>query len=136
MWNQNLLNHFFYAAEDKMNVEHNITSGSIRGRYLKDLFTQYRGAVLSYDEGVMKGDANLAAAVWRNVFQGREEVDVEKLVLITSWLRREMKRLAETDDQVIKTAEWKFDFLPAHEANLVMLQSKMMKEVDNGGARA
>lgn len=135
MWNQNLLDHFFYAAEDKMNVEHNITSGSIRSRYLKDLFTQWRGAVLSYDEGVMKGDTILAAAIWRNLFQGRESVDVDKLVLVTSWMRREMKRLSEIDDRVIKSAEWKWEASPGHEANLVMLQSKMMKEASEGNAR-
>ena len=59
-----------------MDVVHDMGSSSIRQRYLKDLFVQWRGVILAYDEGLVKGDAVLAAAVWRNLFKAREDVDV------------------------------------------------------------
>lgn len=35
---------------------------------MKDMLEQYRGSVAAYDEGLVSGDAVLAAAIWRNVF--------------------------------------------------------------------
>ncbi|CAL8580952.1 Serine carboxypeptidase 3 [Xanthoria parietina] len=42
-WHQHLLDHFFYAAEDRLVRDHNIQARSLRNKYLKDLFTQWRG---------------------------------------------------------------------------------------------
>jgi len=38
-----------------------------------DLRNQWNGTTLSYDVAMMKGDAELAAAIWRNVFAARGE---------------------------------------------------------------
>lgn len=35
---------------------------------MRDYLEQYHGAVTAYDEGLLRGDAVLAAAIWRNVF--------------------------------------------------------------------
>ena len=64
-WHQQLIDHFFFECEKKMHVDHNITSSALRQRYLKDIFTQFRGLLLAYDEGLVKGDAILASALWR-----------------------------------------------------------------------
>lgn len=37
---------------------------------MRDMLEQYHGSVAAYDEGLMGGDAVLAAAIWRNVFGG------------------------------------------------------------------
>lgn len=100
-WQQQLVDHFFFDAEQKMDVTHNITSGGVRQRYLKDLFVQWRGAMLAYDEGVYKGDAVLAGAVWRNVFKGREDVDVRSLAAIVSWMRLCLKMLDQMPDEAL-----------------------------------
>lgn len=102
-WHKQLLDHFFHAAEAKMGVAHELTSSSIRQRYLKDLFVQWRGLLLAYDEGLVKGDAVLASAVWRNLFKGREDVDVVALAGVVGFMRRCLKDLDNLPDD---------DFLP------------------------
>lgn len=101
VWHQNLLDHFFYAAEDRMAVWHGMTARGVRNKYLKDLWLQWRGLLLSYDEGLIKGDAVLATAVWRNLFRGKEGVDVGDLAVVTAYMRRELAGLAGVGDEVL-----------------------------------
>lgn len=74
-----LIEHFSNAAEDKMLILHSMGARGIRNRYLKDLFIQWRGLLAAYDEGMIQGDAVLAAAVWRNLWKAKEDVDWEKV---------------------------------------------------------
>jgi cytochrome b pre-mRNA-processing protein 3 len=100
-WQQQLLDHFFYAAEDRMAVWHGMASRSIRNKYLKDMYMQWRGVLLSYDEGLIFGDAALAAAVWRNLFKAADGVEIGDLAVVVAYMRRELKRLeALTDEEV------------------------------------
>ena len=98
IWQQQLLDHFFYAAEDRMVVWHRLAARGVRNKYLKDLAQQWRGVLFSYDEGVIRGDAVLAAAVWRNVFKGDEGVDLEDLALVTAFLRGQLRMLDGLSD--------------------------------------
>lgn len=118
IWHQNLLDHFFYAAEDRMVTLHNIAVRSLRNRYLKDLYTQWRGTLVAYDEGLIKGDAVLGAAVWRNLWGGREDVDMEKVAMVVSWMRRSLRELERARDQDIAGAEIRFSD-PARERAVV-----------------
>ncbi|KAK4238154.1 thiolase-like protein [Achaetomium macrosporum] len=100
-WQTYLVNHFFYHAEAKMDEVHELTSRMIRQHYLKDLFVQWRGLILAYDEGLVKGDAVLASAVWRNLFKAREDVDVRALAAVVAWMRAGLHELGEmSDDEV------------------------------------
>ncbi|KAK4561662.1 Serine carboxypeptidase 3 [Recurvomyces mirabilis] len=108
IWHQNLLDHFFYAAEDRMAVWHGMSARGVRNKYLKDLWLQWRGLQLSYDEGLIKGDAVMAGAVWRNLFRGREETDVGDLGVVVAYMRREMGRLAEVTDEQVGEGAVKF----------------------------
>jgi len=126
IWEQNLLDHFFYAAEDRMAMWHGMAARGIRNKYLKDLWVQWRGVLVSYDEGLIKGDAVLAGAVWRNVFQAREDVDVADVAAVVSYLRRELARLDKLPDAQISTGDIKFPN-PAEEKRLIgQLKSAMM----------
>ncbi|KAI0841789.1 ubiquinol-cytochrome C chaperone-domain-containing protein [Hypoxylon sp. FL0890] len=98
-WQRQLVDHFFFDAEEKMDLTHGISSRGLRHRYLKDLFIQWRGIIAAYDEGVIKGDPVLAAAVWRNVFKAREDVDVRTLAAIVSWMRLCLKMLDQIPDE-------------------------------------
>ncbi|KAF2400666.1 hypothetical protein EJ06DRAFT_509469, partial [Trichodelitschia bisporula] len=91
-WMQHLTNHFFFAAETRMESYHGIHSKGIRAKYLKDLFDQWRGVLAAYDEGLVRGDAVLAGAVWRNVCKGAEGVDPVALATVVAYLRREVAR--------------------------------------------
>ncbi|OTA60412.1 hypothetical protein K449DRAFT_332264 [Hypoxylon sp. EC38] len=98
-WQRQLVDHFFFDAEEKMDLTHGISSRGLRHRYLKDLFIQWRGIIAAYDEGVIKGDPVLAAAVWRNVYKAREDVDVRALAAIVSWMRLCLKMLDQIPDE-------------------------------------
>jgi cytochrome b pre-mRNA-processing protein 3 len=100
-WQAQLVDHFFFDAEERMDLGHGISSRALRGRYLKDLFVQWRGIVAAYDEGVAKGDAVLASAVWRNVFKAREDVSARDLAAIVSWMRLSLKMLDQMRDEAL-----------------------------------
>lgn len=124
-WQQHLLDHFFYDAENRMTVSHNMHARGTRNKYLKDLFIQWRGVLAAYDEGLAKGDAVLAAAVWRNLFKANEEVDIKALAQIVSYMRRLLKGLDYLPDIKIMEGEVGFGS-PKSEASVVGLKSAMM----------
>lgn len=92
-WQDQLVNHFFHDAEQVMAVNHGMSSRMVRSKYINQLFMNWRGTLLAYDEGFVKGDAVLAAAVWRLVYQSREDVDMRHVAAIVSWMRRTLKSL-------------------------------------------
>lgn len=99
MWQSMLVDNFFQEAEDKMDIVHHISSRGLRQRYLQDLFMVWRGVMVAYDEGLMRGDAVLAAAVWRNMFKAQPDVDARHLAAIVSYMRRSIVRLDRTPDE-------------------------------------
>ena len=99
-WNNQLVDHFFHAAEDRMVVQHAMTSRALRPKYLKDLFVQWRGLLLAYDEGLASGeDAVLASAVWRNLFKAREDVDARALAGVVGFMRRCLREWDQMEDE-------------------------------------
>lgn len=92
-WQNQLVNHFFQHAEDTMTLNHGMTSRMVRSTHLNSLFQTWRGVILAYDEGLVKGDAVMAAAVWRNVFRSKEDVDVRHVAAIVSWMRLTLRNL-------------------------------------------
>lgn len=141
-WVQHLTNHLFWAAEDRLVVYHRIDSNGARQRHLKDMFSNWRAVLLSYDEGLVKGDAVLAAAVWRNLFQGREDVDFVKLAMVVGYLRKEIRRLTLASDAEVASGAYKFDRDPGEEEGIVKRPSEMMmkamgkEEVGRAGKKA
>ena len=101
LFQRQLVDHFFFDAEDRIAQNHGVSTRSLQQRYLKDLFVQWRGAILAYDEGVARGDPALAAAVWRNVFKGRPDVDFRALAAIVSWMRLCLKMLDQMPDEAL-----------------------------------
>lgn len=101
IYHQHLLDHFTYEAEDKMTVLHNLTASSIRNKYLKDIYLQWRGILGSYDEGLIKGDAVLAAAIWRNLWKADENVDWRNVAKVVAYMRRLIKVLGDDADGAV-----------------------------------
>ncbi|TLS28182.1 hypothetical protein PpBr36_00486 [Pyricularia pennisetigena] len=96
---KSLVDAFFYEAEERMDVHHGMSSRSLRQHHLKDLFVAWRGLMLAYDEGIVRGDAVLGAAVWRNLFKGDPDVDVRKVAAVVSYMRASLKRLDQLKDE-------------------------------------
>ena len=124
-WQQHLLDHFFYDAENRMTINHNMHARGTRNGYLKDLFIQWRGLLAAYDEGLVKGDAVLAAAIWRNVFKADEEIDMKKIAAIVSYMRWTLQGLESLQDEAVTLGEITFGN-PSAQLTLVGLTSKMM----------
>lgn len=110
-----------------MVVYHKLTATSQRQSKLKDLFAQWRAVLLSYDEGLAKGDAVLAAAVWRNIFASNEDVDFEKLAQIVAYMRRQIVKLDQTPDNDLMMGKWEFEQTPADEAMLVKRRAEALR---------
>jgi len=87
-----------------MTVLHGMTSRSIRNKYLKDLFLQWRGILAAYDEGLVTGDAVLGAAVWRNLLKASptevngKEMDWMKIARVVSYMRRVLVDLSFVEE--------------------------------------
>lgn len=125
LWQQHLLDHFFYDAEKRMATHHNMTTASTRNKYLKDLFIQWRGLIFSYDEGLVRGDAVLASAVWRNVFKAREDVDFRLLAAVVAYMRASLVQLDQLPDEALKKGDWAFGS-PSEQMLIVSRRSRMM----------
>ncbi|CEJ60839.1 hypothetical protein PMG11_09396 [Penicillium brasilianum] len=103
-YSRHLIDHFSHNAEHRMDDLHDIGSRSIRNKYLKDLFIQWRGIIAAYDEGLIKGDAVLGAAVWRNLWKAEatgpdgKELDWSKVAWVVAYMRRVTAQLAKMDE--------------------------------------
>lgn len=98
-WYRQLLDHFFFDSERLMDVNHNLSAKTARQRFLKDLFVQWRGLVAAYDEGLARGDAVLASAVWRNLYKARSEgVDFRRVAGVVGYIRATLWDLERRDD--------------------------------------
>ena len=110
-----------------MAMWHGMAARGTRNKYLKDLLEQWRGVLLSYDEGIIKGDAVLAGAVWRNVFKGGVGVRVEDVAVVTAYMRRELQMLDSVSDERIAGGEVRFGD-PGGVRGLVEKESPRVRE--------
>ena len=88
-----------------MAMWHGMAARGARNSELKKLFEMWRGILLSYDEGLIKGDAVLATAVWRNVFKADVETDVGDVALVTAYMRAQLQMLDRLSDEEIAETE-------------------------------
>ena len=73
----------------------------------------------------MKGDAFLAAAVWRNICKGDENVDMRRLAEIVSYMRSVLAAFDSMSDEVIASGDIVFAD-PASEEAIVKTRSSLM----------
>ncbi|KAJ1921642.1 Ubiquinol cytochrome-c reductase assembly protein Cbp3 [Tieghemiomyces parasiticus] len=104
---QELVNHFFNDAEGRMH-QMGITSGRLINQSLKDLLAHYRGSLLAFDEATVRGDAAMAAALWRNVFKTRVARGQE-LAYLTKYVRTQLFRLDALTSYDLHRGYFKFD---------------------------
>ncbi|KAG8931919.1 Protein cbp3, mitochondrial [Tulasnella sp. 418] len=71
---QELINHFFLDIEYRLrSVFGPKVPERIMKNHMRDVRDQWNGSTASFDVALMQGDAELAAAIWRNVFAARGE---------------------------------------------------------------
>ena len=108
-----------------MTNQHGMVAGSIRNKYLKDLFVQWRGLMAGYDEGLVKGDAALATAVWRNIFKADADVDFRGVGQVVSYMRGVLQGLERIEDEELAAGDVVFGD-PGIEQDVVLKNSRMM----------
>lgn len=118
-----------------MAVSHNMEARGTRNKYLKDLFVQWRGILFAYDEGLVRGDAVLASAVWRNVWKGGEDVDVKALAKVIAYMRKSLMDLEATEDLEMQMGKWNWSDPDALKV-LVGKKSPMIDKPFTEGAEA
>lgn len=116
-----------------MAVDHKIVARTERNNYLKDLFVQWRGCQAGYDEGLVKGDAVLATAVWRNVFKGDVEVDWRVVGEVVSYMRHILAVLGEMSDADVAGGYLAFGGHPGLEREVVLARAKGMDAIEMSG---
>ena len=99
-WNELITNLFFWEVEKTLDFEHQL-DGTQRKANLDHYFKAWTGMIIALDEGLIKGDAKLAAALWRNLFDAKSEVDPIVLAMLTLYVRREVARVAQFDDDIL-----------------------------------
>ncbi|RAL06229.1 uncharacterized protein BO80DRAFT_489747 [Aspergillus ibericus CBS 121593] len=103
-YSRHLIDHFSHNAEHRMDVLHGLASRGIRNKFLKDLFIQWRGVLAAYDEGLIKGDAVLGAAVWRNLWKAShtapdgKDLDWSKIAQVVAYMRRVLSELSQVHE--------------------------------------
>ncbi|ORX74416.1 hypothetical protein DL89DRAFT_289980 [Linderina pennispora] len=105
-YNQELVDCFFRDAEKKIR-DSGVKSGRIVNDTLKDLVSSYKGTVMSLDEGLVRSDAVLAAAIWRNLVP--TDGAILEIDAVTKYVRTQLARLDKTTLEQLIQGEFSFD---------------------------
>lgn len=128
-YQQKLVDRIFKDMELRMAQELGINSNRVIENYLKDYHTQLLGSVLSYDEGLMTDDITLAAALWRNVFNGNPNVDMRHVEALVGYVRSNLYVLNKMSDREFGFG--KFNFVPPNQVvkPLTKAQEQELREM-------
>ncbi|KGR10245.1 hypothetical protein MG9_04718 [Candida albicans P37037] len=107
-YQQKLVDRIFNDLDYRMSTELGIKSNRTIEGYLKDYHTQLLGCVLSYDEGLMTDDITLASALWRNVFNANENVDMRHVEALLVYVRSQLYVLNKMTDRAFGFGKFKF----------------------------
>jgi hypothetical protein len=111
--NQRIIDNFFIDIERGIVVTANVTNPIIVGKTNKMLLKTYYGSLAALDEAFLKGDAQLADALYRNLFAfDTERCSVQKLEAIVRYLRRALYKLDHIDTLPFLTGQWRWEEPP------------------------
>ena len=139
-YQQKLVDKLFKDIEMRLSEEMNVLSGQIRDSYMKDFHSQMLGMIFSLDEAfAQKSDDVLAAAVWRNVFNGDKNIDIVKLEAVIRYIRMQLYVLDSISDRAFGFGDFEFvgpnetvDLLTAEDKAQLLKMTKMKFEPEDG----
>lgn len=128
-YQQKLVDRIFRDMELRMSGELGISSNRIIDGYLRDYHTQLLGCVVSYDEGIVTDDITLAAAVWRNIFNGDPNADLRHVEALVGYIRQQLYVLNKMSDREFGFGN--FTFVPPDQVvkPLTKAQEEKLREV-------
>ncbi len=80
---------------------------------MEDLVDSFYGQSLAYDEGLAKGDAIFASALWRNFFQANPQVLPSQVLLMLTYTRANLVHISKLEK--VAFLKGNFDFLPLNQ---------------------
>lgn len=108
-YQQKLVDKLFKDIELRLSEELNVLSGRIRDTYMKDFHSQMLGMIFSLDEALAaKNDDVLAAAIWRNIFNGDKNIDIVKLEAVVRYVRMQLYVLDNISDRAFGFGDFEF----------------------------
>lgn len=107
-YQRKLVNGVFDDISVRLTRDVQITSERQINTYKKQFHDQLRGAVFSYDEGLYTNDAVLAAALWRNLFSGKKDIDMSYLEQLVHYVRTQMYLFDRISDRDFATGRFGF----------------------------
>lgn len=111
--NQRIIDNFFLDIERGIVVTANVTNPIIVGKTNKMLLKTYYGSLAALDEAFLKGDAQLADALYRNLFAFDTELcSAQKLDRLVRYLRRALYKLDNIDTLPFLTGQWRWEEPP------------------------
>lgn len=139
-YQQKLVDKMFKDIELRLSEEMNVLSGRIRDTYMKDFHSQMLGMIFSLDEALaQKNDDVLAAAVWRNIFNGDKNIDIVKLEAIVRYIRMQLYVLDNISDRAFGFGDFQFvgpnetvELLSEEDKQQLSKMTKMKYEPENG----
>ncbi|KXS19898.1 hypothetical protein M427DRAFT_152336 [Gonapodya prolifera JEL478] len=102
MWRD--MSEILWTDCEKRMYEGGVTNFTLINRGLKDLLAAHYGHLLAYDEGLSKGDAILAGALWRNLFSESSDVSILDICTAIKYVRHELVKLDRASSEEIIAA--------------------------------
>lgn len=139
-YQQKLVDKLFKDIELRLSEEMNVLSGRIRDTYMKDFHSQMLGMIFSFDEAfAAKSDDVLAAAIWRNIFNGDKNIDIVKLEAVVRYVRMQLYVLDNISDRAFGFGDFEFvgpnetvDLLSDEDKAQLLKMTKMKYEPQDG----
>lgn len=139
-YQQKITDKLFKDIELRLSEEMNVLSGQIRDTYMKDFHSQMLGMIFSLDEAfAQKSDDVLAAAIWRNIFNGDKNIDIVKLEAVVRYVRMQLYVLDNISDRAFGFGDFEFvgpnetvELLSKEDKSQLLKMTKIKYEPEDG----
>lgn len=110
---QRIIDNFFLDIERGVIVTAQVTNPIIVGKTNKMLLKTYYGSLAALDEAFLKGDAQLADALYRNLYAfDTEKCSAQKLERVVLYMRRQLFKFDNFDTLPFLTGQWRWEEPP------------------------
>ncbi|KAJ1973259.1 Ubiquinol cytochrome-c reductase assembly protein Cbp3 [Dimargaris cristalligena] len=104
---QEFINHMFHDAETRMR-RMGIHTDRLVNATLKELVAMFHGSMFAFDEALVRGDAVMAAALWRNLFK-TNHVRGQELAYMVQYIRSQLAMLDTLSSYDLHRGYFKFE---------------------------
>lgn len=107
-YQQKLVNGVFDDIDYQLREVLRVNSDRTTNNYKKQFSQQLKGSVFSYDEALVAGDTVMASALWRNLFEQSEVVDMTVLNHLVGYVRANLYVLSQMSDSDFAAGLFRF----------------------------